>query len=151
MNVTFKQKVYSCCQQQLNTKIQNLQLVLDDLKEGAESDAKSSAGDKHETARAMMQIEQEKISSQLREFKKQKNDLEKIDINTPSLKIINGSLIKANNSYFFLSVAIGKVNVEEIPVMMFSTQSPMGQKMLGHKKGDLIEMNGITYRIEAVE
>ena len=149
--MSFKQKIYSCCLQLLDQKIQDLQTALHDLTEGAENDSKSSAGDKHETARAMMQLEHEKISRQLDDLHRQKNSLEQIAINTVSSKIINGSLIKTNNGYLFLSVAIGKINVDEIPVMVFSSQSPMGIKMLGRKAGDSIEMNGTRYLIEDIK
>ena len=149
--MSFKQKVYSCSLQLLDQKIQDLQAALHDLTEGAENDTKSSAGDKHETARAMMQLEHEKISRQLDELNRQKNSLEQIAINTVSSKIINGSLIKTNNGYLFLSVAIGKINVDDIPVMVFSSQSPIGIKMLGHKAGDTIERNGTRYLIEDIK
>ena len=117
----------------LLNKIENLHRALLDLKEGPNNESKSSAGDKHETARAMMQLEHEKISRQLDDLHRQKNALEKIDITIGSSKIINGSLIKANSSYMFLSVAIGKINVDGKTVMVFSSQSPIGLKMLGKK------------------
>ena len=94
---SFKEKVYACCMKQLNDKIQSLQVALTDLKSGVENEGKSSAGDKHETARAMMQMEEEKISRQLDETLRQKTDLEKIDITAGSPEIASGSLIKANN------------------------------------------------------
>ena len=147
----YSQKIYFYYKEILNDKIQNLLTALQDFKEGAENDVKSSAGDKHETARAMMQLEIEKTNRQLNEFQKQMNDLEKIDVTASSSKIINGSLIKANNIYFFLSVAIGKIDVEGINVMVLSSQSPLGLKMSGHKKDDSVELNGTHYLIEEVE
>ena len=150
MSVSLKHKIYYCCLQLLDDKIQNLQRVLKDLKEGTQNDVKSSAGDKHETAHTMMQLEHEKISRQIGELQMQKNDLEKIDLGWSSPEIIQGSLIKSNNAYFFLSVAIGKINIENIPVIAFSAQSPLGLKMLGHKTGDIVEMNGVKYAIEEV-
>ena len=148
--MAFKQKVYACCLKQLDDKIQILKAALYDLKTGVENDAKNSAGDKHETARAMMQLEHEKISRQFDETTRQKNDLEKIDPGTDSPKIIFGSLLRANNNYFFLSIALGKINVDGVPVMVFSSQSPLGQKMAGLKAGDSLDMNGVHYVIDEV-
>lgn len=149
--ISFKEKVYACCMKQLNDKIQTLQEALNDLKSGAENDMKSSVGDKHETARAMMQLEDEKISRLLDETLKQKNDLEKIDITAVLPTIASGSLIKANNMYFFLSIALGKINVEDKQVIAFSLHSPLGQKMAGLKAGDAADINGIRYVIEEVQ
>ena len=48
--MTFKQKIYSHYLQLINEKVQQLQKVLDDLKESSSNETKSTAGDKHETA-----------------------------------------------------------------------------------------------------
>lgn len=149
--LSFKQKIYDRSIKQLDDKIEMLETALQELKEGSENDSKSSVGDKHETARAMMQLEHEKLSRQYDETIRQKNDLSKIKIGTISEKIINGSLIKANGNYFFLSIGLGKINIDGMTVMVFSLQSPLGQKMAGLKKGDSLDMNGIHYVIEEVE
>ena len=46
--------------------------------EALDSESKSSAGDKHETGRAMLQLEMEKAGQQLQEVEKMKLILEKI-------------------------------------------------------------------------
>lgn len=149
--LSFKEKVYSYCLQLLEAKINQLRNNLLELKEGTESDSKSSAGDKHETSRAMMQIEYEKISRLLDEFQRQINELEKIDIHSVSGKIKSGSFIKTNVGYLFFGAAIGKINVDEIAVMVISLQSPIGLKLSGQKAGDRIEMNGLEYIIEKID
>ncbi len=82
---------------------------------------------------------------------RQKNELDNMDIAMVSPKIINGSLIKANGNYFFLSIALEKINVDGVPVIVFSPQSPLGKKMTGLRAGDSLEMNGIHYVIEEVK
>ena len=52
----------------LASKIVELTRMQTELLEGALDDSKSSAGDKHETARAMMQLEQEKFAGQLQDL-----------------------------------------------------------------------------------
>ena len=59
-----KLKIHSHCLQILNQKIEELSNALNTATESANNETKSSAGDKHETARAMMQIEQEKLGKQ---------------------------------------------------------------------------------------
>ena len=133
----------------LDERISALYAALNDLTEGAESDAKSSAGDKHETARAMMQIEHENISRQLDELLKEKNELSRIDMGTGAV-IAKGSLIKTNHRYIFLAVAMGKVMADGVPVIVLSPQSPLGKKLPGLAPGDAAEMNGMQYVIEEV-
>src|SRR5690349_19772436 len=104
----FKQKIYAYCLQLLNDKILELEKILRDLDESATRDTKSTAGDKHETSRAMIHIEQETITKQLNDALEQKVLLEKIDCSLSSSKIIKGSLVKTNGNYLFLSIALGK-------------------------------------------
>jgi transcription elongation GreA/GreB family factor len=145
-----KQSVYNTCLQLLNNKIQALQNTIHELSEGAISDGKSSAGDKHETARAMMQLEQEKISKQLDEVLAQKATLQKIDVTTTTEQITKGSLVKTNKGYLFLSIALGKVNTEGIDVIVLSPQSPLGIKLIGLKAKSTVTINSTEYVIEEV-
>jgi hypothetical protein len=145
-----KQKVHAVCLQLLNKKIQTLQYALQELGEGAISDSKSSAGDKHETARAMMQLEQEKISKQLDELLVQKTTLQKIDATITPAQITKGSLVKTNKGYLFLSVALGKVIVNDLDVIVLSPQSPLGLKLMGLQAKSSTQINAVTYIIEEV-
>ena len=128
-----------------------LQKILNDLKESGANETKSTAGDKHETALAMLQIEQANTRGQMQEVLLQKAALEKIDSTVSAQMIVNGSLIKTNRGYFFMSTALGKAMVENITVMALSPQSPLGQKLMGLKAGDTAAINDIDYVIESIE
>lgn len=137
--------------QLIDEKINILQQVLFDLKESGANETKSTAGDKHETALAMLQIEQTNKRAQLQEVIAQKNILEKINPGLSASIILNGSLIKTNRGYFFISIALGKALVENINVIALSSQSPLGQKLMGLKAGATAEINSTTYLIESIE
>lgn len=125
-----------------------LNSALNNVTEAANNETKSSAGDKHETARAMMQLEQEKLGNQLKELLEQKTELEKIDISNSHTYVAKGSLIQTDKGYFFLSIGLGKINVEGKIVFSISPRSPFGIKLLGKKGTDVVEMNGVKYKIE---
>jgi hypothetical protein len=120
------------------------------LTEDSKNDAKGSAGDKHETALSMMHIEQEKLNTKLREVLAQKVVLDKIDATNVSKNIIVGSLIRANGIYLYLSVALPKINVEEVSIIALSPQSPLGNKLLGNEVGFTFEINSTKYLIEEI-
>jgi len=128
-----------------------LQQVLADLKESGSNETKSTAGDKHETALAMLQIEQANTRTQLQELILQKATLEKIDPTISATIIVNGSLIKTNRGYLFMSIALGKAVIENISVIALSPQSPLGQKLAGLKPGEAATMNNTEYLIESLE
>ena len=143
-----KQKIYNHCLQILVQKIEEINSALKTATESANNETKSSAGDKHETSRAMMQIEQEKLGKQLKELQAQRSELEKIDISKISNQIAKGTLVKTDKGFLFLSIGLGKISVDAEPVFVVSPQSPLGSKLIGLKENDSAEMNGVIYKIE---
>jgi hypothetical protein len=75
--MTLKEQVYTRCLEVLVGKINLLKQTMNDLKESASNETKSTAGDKHETALAMLQIEQENTNKQLENLLSQKMLLQK--------------------------------------------------------------------------
>ena len=149
--MNFKQKIYEHYLQVINDKITMLQQVLADLKESGSNETKSTAGDKHETALAMLQIEQANVGAQLQDILDKKAALEKIDPALSTATIVNGSLIKTDKGYLFISIALGKATIEGNPVIALSPQSPLGQKLMGLSAGDVAEINNNKYVVETVE
>ncbi len=149
--MTLKQKIYNHYLHLINEKVNMLQQVLADLKESGANETKSTAGDKHETALAMLQIEQANTRAQLQEVLAQKAALEKINPILSAAMIVNGSLIKTNRGYLFMSIALGKAVISDNAVIALSPQSPLGQKLMGLKKGDVALINNMEYHIEEIE
>lgn len=151
MIMTWKQKVYAHYRQVVSEKMAMLQQVLADLKESSSNETKSTAGDKHETALAMLQIEQANTRAQLQEVINQFDILEKINPEISAGIVVNGSLIKTNRGYFYMSAALGKALVDGVPVIAISPQSPLGQKLMGLEAGKTAAINAVTYLVENVE
>ncbi|MBK7374316.1 MAG: hypothetical protein IPJ02_01695 [Chitinophagaceae bacterium] len=148
--MNLKQKIHDHYLQVLNDREAMLQQVLAGLKESGSNETKSTAGDKHETALAMLQIEQANTRGQLQELLVQKAMLKKLDPALSAAMIVNGSLIKTNRGYLYLSVALGKAVINDITVMALSPQSPLGQKLLGLKAGEFARMNDTEYLVESI-
>lgn len=148
--MTLKQQIHQHFVQALNDKITLLQKVLADLKETGANETKSTAGDKHETALAMLQIEQANKRAQLQELEQQKAVLQKINPSLVTEAVVNGSLIKTNHGYLYLSVALGKAVVNGITVMALSQQSPLGKQLLHLTKGQTASINNNQYLVEQI-
>jgi hypothetical protein len=149
--MSLKETVYYFYKQQLQDKINHVQFLLQELSKSAANETKSTAGDKHETALAMLQLEQENKRKQLNELQLQQQQFEKIDPTIVSPYILNGSLVKTDQGYFFVSVALGKMMLEDKTIFALSPLSPLGKIMMGHKSTDIIELNGKVYSIITVE
>lgn len=137
-----KKVVFKSVEDELLRKIQEIQIQFDDLQKSLMNETKSSAGDKHETGRGMVQLEQEKLSKSLLQITQLRNALSKVNPDETHTKVQYGSLVLTSNGYFFFSVGLGKIQVEGEDVFCMTATSPLGQKLLGKSKGDQIQLNG---------
>jgi hypothetical protein len=146
-----KEKLYNYCAQLLDQKIEVTKTALRSANDAANVETKSSVGDKHETSRALMQLEQEKLSRHLSQLLNQKTELSKLDIKSPSNTVKKGSLVKTDKGYIFLSIALGKIIFEEETIFTVSALSPIGVQLLGLKEKDVADLNGTKYKIESIQ
>ena len=139
--------VFMHYKQQISDKIDVFRDMIAALSYDASNDAKSSAGDKHETALSMMHLEQEKLNRKLADFLDQKNILDKIDISVQTTKVVVGSLVQANELLVFIATALPKITINQQNIFAISPQSPLGQALLGNKKGYQFELNNKKYTV----
>lgn len=149
--MTFKQQVHEHYLHRLQEKIQHLQQVLAELKESGANETKSTAGDKHETALAMLQIEQANKREQLRELEQQLAALEKINPAIVPAMIVPGSLVHTDQGYLYLSIAGGKAVIAGKVVTALSSQSPLGKLLLTLQPGQTASVNSHHYHIIYLE
>lgn len=137
-----KSALYQHCQKQLQDKIHMLQSALKSIAEARDNETKSSVGDKYETGRAMMQLEEEKYRTQLAQVIQSKTILDRIDIMQVAEIVKSGSLVETDSGWYFLTIAIGKVKQENRTYFVISTESPIGRLLLHKKVGDQVEFQG---------
>lgn len=136
--------------QLINDKIDAFQDMIAALSTDASNDAKSSAGDKHETALSMMQLEQERLNTKLSEYIEQKYILDKIDLAAQTTKIALGSLVLVNDLLLFLSTALPKISVGNQNIFGISPQSPLGRELYGNEVGHIFSINKTKYEIRQI-
>lgn len=145
-----KKPIHSLCLQSLEEKISSVKKQISELNQSFADEGKSSAGDKHETARAMAQLEVEKLHQQMHQFENQIGVLKKLnpDFHSETIPIAigTGSLIKTDKGIFYIAVPLGKIE----DVMVISAASPLGKEMIGKKMGDEVVFNKMKYKIEGI-
>ena len=141
-----KTELYQKCKEALSNKRVTLEKRLQGVQNSLTSESKSTAGDKHETGRAMLQLEREKLGSQLKELENQENLLHKIQLKE-DIQICLGSCILTDNLNYYLSISIGEIKLAKESFYAISAQSPIGQLLIGKKTGDQISFNGKTSTI----
>lgn len=137
-----KHIVHQTVEAKIRSRITDLQFALNDAMEATSDDSKSTAGDKHETSRAMAHLEQEKLGNQYSEAIKLLEILHRIDpsINTNTIRI--GSLVETSMGWFYLSVGLGQIVIDGKTVFCLTPLAPFGQLLLGKKTGDQLEWQG---------
>ena len=149
-NRSIKTQLLELCNQSLDTRLQNVLAVIEDIKQSLQSETKSSAGDKHETGRAMLQLEREKAGHQLAEIEKTKQILSKINTESTSKNIGLGSVVFTSQSNYFISISVGELKVENETFYAISANTPIGQLLLGKSVGDEVVFRNMSFRITKI-
>lgn len=147
MPAAFKERLRDQCLSLLKDKIDYHLRLMDDLKNGTANDAKSSAGDKHETAISMMQLEQEKLNRQLLEFRKQYESALRVSALESKETVNVGSLVHTNQGHFYLLSALGKIMFENHEIICLSPAAPLAKALSGKKCGDKFNFMGKGYEV----
>ncbi len=122
-----------------------------DLQEALQQEQKSTAGDKHDTGRAMIHLEQEKMSRQLNELKKTIQQLHQLKQNQSTPEIIGfGSLIQTADHYILLGIGLGKVIFEKHTILCVSMDAPLAQQVLGKSVRETFMLAGKSTAILSV-
>lgn len=149
--VELKSRLLQNCQKQIDGRYSKIKQTIAAIEESLFEESKSSSGDKHETGRAMLQIDRENAGRQLNEIEKIVVLLNKIDINATSDYARLGSLVYTDKFTYFISISIGTVSVENIDYLCVALNSPVGMLISGKRKGEEFLLNGSSYKIEKVE
>jgi transcription elongation GreA/GreB family factor len=145
-----KEKLYKeCC----NIVAQQHQTIIQTIvshQKALNSETKSSAGDKHETGRAMLQLEMEKAGQQLAAIQQMKATLAKVDYTKTAALIRLGTLVETNIGTYFISISVGRLKITQQEVYAISASSPIGKVLLGKKEGDLLYWNDREIKVQKI-
>ncbi len=147
MSVNLKQQLIEGCENYVEVRIERALVGLKDLDEALEMESKSSAGDKYETGRAMINLEFDKLLLQLEQYKGLKKTLAFAVLNPNLGKIGLGSLVKTSAANYFISIPAGEILVENEKFYAIGINSPIAQSLLGKESDKDYIFNGITSKI----
>ena len=142
-----KQQLYNQCVAYVQSCMAAAEDAYKDAEKASNDDTKSSAGDKYETGRAMMQQEKDRNTIQVNEANKLMVALTAISTKGNSDKIESGSVVITDNNQFYIAISAGSLVVDGKTYFAVSPASPIVMKMIGKKAGDSFEVNGKVYRV----
>ncbi|AQS94572.1 3-oxoacyl-ACP synthase [Polaribacter sp. BM10] len=145
--MNLKEALYNNCKEFVEKRLQNVEEVISSNQKALQTETKSSAGDKHETGRAMLQLEMEKAGQQLAGITQMKEILAKIDISKTSKNAHLGSIVYTDKANYFLSISAGHLTIGSTNYFAVSVSSPIGKLLLGKQKDETISFNGNVFKI----
>lgn len=134
----------------INQRMQSTSAAIKSAEESKLNETKSSAGDKYETGRAMMQMEQEKLEVQLAKNQQLLTILKRIDQSNTKNTVGHGSLIITDQLNYFISIGIGKITLADKIYYAISEVSPIGKLLLGKKEGEFISFRNQNILIKKI-
>jgi hypothetical protein len=148
--ILLKQQIITACKTLLEQRIEHATAAMNSAQESANSEDKSSAGDKYETSRAMGQLDRDMNAKQLVIAREELNDLLKINPETPCLYVSKGALVQTSQLYFFVATGIGMIKVADLNIGVVSPESPIAKNAWHKKVGDQITVAGKPQTILAI-
>ncbi len=148
--MSVKEQLFKECQLYVEKREQTIREIMSSNKKALLSETKSSAGDKHETGRAMLQLEMEKASQQIAVVQQMKEVLHRIKTSETSDVVRLGSLVHTDKGTYYLTISIGTVSVENETYFIISSSSPIGKLLLGKEVNDVIQFNGKQIKITQI-
>lgn len=145
-----KAEIHSFLMQYLDKKRQDLVGLMNALKESGEADTKSSAGDKHETGKAMVHLEQEKLSSSLLNIEEDLKRLSQLNTAEGDDFVKAGSLVFTQHATLYIGIGLGPIQIGDQQLIMLNQGAPLAKMFLGKKMGDQVVFNQQHYKIEKI-
>ena len=149
--MSIKKQLYQQLQEQVDQRVSNAQKAMKAAEDSKNNETKSSAGDKFETSRAMMQGEEERNKIQLVKAVDLQRQLAQIDITKTSKIVVLGSIVFSNQGNYFLSIGLGKIVLEDTTYFAISLASPIGQLLFGKSEKDVVNFRGKRIEIQRLE
>ncbi len=140
-------KLYQACQDFIENRKATATLALQQAVEASNDDTKSSAGDKYETTREMMQQEIDRNKKMLIDAGLLEQSLKQIALHQYNGTIQLGSLVFTNRGNFYLAIGAGKIDIDGETYYAISLGSPLGIKLQNKEKGNMFEFNALPYTI----
>jgi hypothetical protein len=133
----------------LSQRIATTTEAMRDAQDAANSEEKSSAGDKYETGRAMGHLQKDMHARQLAELVRELAALHAVNVETPCSEGRTGALLRTDAVDFFIGIGLGKQTIEGRTVVFLSPQAPLAQTLQGKKTGDpvIFQRETLTIRV----
>ncbi|MCR5888915.1 3-oxoacyl-ACP synthase [Hymenobacter sp. J193] len=146
-----KPRLHLLCLAYVQERIDACQAAIQAAQESANSETKSSAGDKYETGRAMAQNERDRNAVQLQQARQLLGELQRIHPELPCDTVRPGALVHTSLGWFYISISAGKLVVEGQEYFAVSAAAPVAAALAGQRVGGQVVFNGKSIQLLAIQ
>ncbi|MCR9183047.1 MAG: transcription elongation factor [Flavobacteriaceae bacterium] len=141
-----KNQLYKKCLELLNQQLDKYHKEMAIVREALESESSPSEDD--DGGKGEILNELEKYARYIETTEKTKEQLKRIDVSQQHQVVANGSLVETENNFFFITVALGKLDIDDNKnYYSISTAAPIYEHLKGKKAGDSFSFNNMNYKI----
>src|SRR5438045_9009791 len=109
--IQFKKRIHECAIDIINKRINSSRSAMTDAQDAANSEEKSSAGDKYETSRAMGQLDRDMNAKQLEEAKRDLALINSLTVTSLHSDVSNGAVVICKDLLFFIALGLGRTTI----------------------------------------
>ena len=131
-----KLRLRNHCIEQLRGRLDVTEQLITRAQDAANSEGKSSAGDKYETARSMSQLEKQMYQKQAQQLRNELSVVTAIDLSRSGGVVARGSLVYTGKVMIFVCAGLGKQLVDSATVLFISQDAPLFRLIAGKTIGD---------------
>ncbi|MGB3591981.1 MAG: transcription elongation factor [Nonlabens sp.] len=142
-----KKEFHYHCLDVIASRLDVIDKNLKSLQKAKLNETKSSAGDKYETGRAMIQNQEELYKTQRAQTRSILNGLLQIDPDKTCNQVENGALVQLPMGFFYVGAGMGKLSHNNKDFFSISLKSPIGVQLKHKKAGDTYTLNNQTTTI----
>lgn len=145
-----KKTIHQACIDHVSKSVDVYQKGIQDAQHGLQSESKSSAGDKHETGRAMLQLEAEKLGAQYQTTLSTLNFIKQLTPTEHNNAIQLGSLVETTIGLFYICSGIGSIDVNNKHIFVLSPIAPLSKMLISKTENDCFTFNRKTISIKSI-
>ena len=148
--LNFKKRLLEHCKISIQRRIDAALLAMNNAQSSANSEEKSSAGDKYETSRAMSHLEKDMHARQLIANQHEMAALGSVDCARLHATVAAGTVVVCDEVKFFIAAGLGKILFEGETILVLSPNAPVAKLLLHQVTGGNFYFNNKTVFIREV-
>ena len=148
--LSFKAKLKNFALDLIGQRMTTAKDAMQQAQESANSEEKSSAGDKYETGRAMGHLQKDMHARQLAASANELAALQTVNTGSICAEGRIGAFLQTEDICFFISAGLGKQTIDGETILFLSPQAPLAKLLQGKKPGDTIIFDKRQLTIKAV-